>query len=47
MQNVLTALSHTEAISLYIIFMLTLSLLASGQHPKEALNSLSKPEGLW
>ena len=27
--------------------MHTLSLLASGQHPKEALNSLSKPEGLW
>jgi hypothetical protein len=27
--------------------MHTSSLLAFGQHPKEALNSLSKPEGLW
>jgi len=47
MQNVSTPISRTEAVSLYVIFMHTLSLLASGQHPKEALNLLSKPEGLW
>lgn len=47
MQNVSAAISHIEAVSLYIIFMHTSSLLAFGQHPKEALNSLSKPEGLW
>lgn len=47
MQSVSTAIAHTEAVSLYVIFMHTLSLLVSGQHPKEALNSLSKPEGLW